>query len=151
MFSSSTTDPMNTWLQCRRAPVRFVGVVKKQPASPQSTSGAGRQRTCSSKPQQQAPGLAIPDAPLRGSPCRNDAQRGWLRHFARRRPWSSIYLRAFRSTRVSLDVVDISSIKINEAKPRRLSVTMERLRSTQVGGIGMRPSVARGSVPTSAT
>jgi hypothetical protein len=45
---------------------------------------------------------------------------------------------------VSLDVLDLSSIKINEAKPRRLSVTTQPLRSAQVGGVGMHPSVPRG-------
>ena len=38
----------------------------------------------------------------------NGAEREPCRHFASRRPWSSIYLQAFRSTTVSLDVVDLS-------------------------------------------
>jgi hypothetical protein len=44
------------------------------------------------------------------------------------------------SQRVPLEIVDLPGIKINEAKPRRLSLMTQRVHSMRVGGTRMHPS-----------
>src|SRR5215203_550723 len=44
------------------------------------------------------------------------------------------------SQRVPLEIVDLPGIKINEAKPRRLSLMTQRVHSMKVGGTRMHPS-----------
>jgi hypothetical protein len=47
------------------------------------------------------------------------------------------------SQRVPLEIVDLPGIKINEAKPRRLSLMTQRVHSMRVGGTRMHPSATR--------
>ena len=44
------------------------------------------------------------------------------------------------SQRLPLEIVDLPGIKINEAKPRRLSLMTQRVHSMKVGGTRMHPS-----------
>jgi hypothetical protein len=47
---------------------------------------------------------------------------------------------------VPLEIVDLPGIKINEAKPRRLSLMTQRVHSMRVGGTRMHPSATGFSV-----
>ena len=88
-----------------RQPARLEGL--RTAGSPPLSGFIGGSQTCSSKLQQQARDLALLNAPIRGWPGTNGAQRGPLRHF----PSNGLGFESLGSAPVSVSRVSIGPVE----------------------------------------